>query len=313
MNTNVVGAIFKRNFFSYFNSPTGYVFICVFVALSSLAAFWPNDFFNANLDNLDQLNKYLPYILLVFIPAITMSIWADERRQGTDELLLTIPATDFDVVVGKYLAAVAIYSVALLFSLVCNFLVLEFLGNPDLGLLLATYIGYWVVGLAMLAIGMVASFLTSNLTVGFVLGAAFNAPLVFMAMADVILPLRGAETVASFSIAEQFRDFSRGVISLPSLAYFASIVAVMLYLSMVLIGRRHWQGRPRWRSLGRALFCPHASPWCWPPSAGRHLQPLGLAGRHQPGTAQFTVAANREADSRFAAQANREHRRLHQP
>ncbi len=190
MNTNVVGAIFKRNFFSYFNSPTGYVFICVFVALSSLAAFWPNDFFNANLDNLDQLNKYLPFILLVFIPAITMSIWADERRQGTDELLLTIPATDFDVVVGKYLAAVAIYSVALVFSLVCNFLVLEFLGNPDLGLLLATYVGYWVVGLAMLSIGMVASFLTSNLTVGFVLGAAFNAPLVFMAMADVIVPLQ---------------------------------------------------------------------------------------------------------------------------
>lgn len=243
MNAHVVGAIFKRNFFAYFNNPTGYVFICMFVLLSSFAAFWPNDFFNANLDNLDQLNKYLPYILLVFIPAITMSIWAEERRQGTDELLLTIPATDLDVVVGKYLGALAIYSVALGFSLVCNYLVLEWLGNPDLGLFVATYIGYWMVGLAMLSIGMVASFLTGNLTVGFVLGVAFNAPLAFATSADVIFPAGSAAAVSSWSLSEQFRDFGRGVISLPSVVYFGTITLVMLYLSMVLISRRHWQGR----------------------------------------------------------------------
>ncbi len=237
MNVHVIRAIFKRNFVSYFSNPTGYVFICVFVLLSSFAAFWPNDFFNSNLANLDQLNKYLPYILLVFIPAITMSIWADERRQGTDELLLTIPAADFDVVLGKYLAAMAIFTVSLLFSLVSNFLVLLNLGDPDLGLLVGTYFGYWIVGLAMLAIGMVASFLTGNLTVGFILGVLFNAPLAFASsLSDKFAIFK------RLSITEQFHDFSRGVISFASIGYFLAITAVMLYLSIVLIGRRHWRG-----------------------------------------------------------------------
>lgn len=250
MNTNVIRAIFRRNFISYFSNPTGYVFICVFVLLSGFAAFWPNEFFNDNLANLDQLNRYLPYILLVFIPAITMSIWADERRQGTDELLLTIPATDRDVVIGKYLAAVAIYTVALVFSAVSNVLVLKLLlGDPDFGLLFGTFLGYWLVGLSMLSIGMVASFLTGNLTVGFILGVIFNAPLVFAASADVILPGNSAIEVKHWSLADQFRDFGRGVISLSSIVYFAMIIVVMLYLSMVLIGRRHWWGGRDGRSM----------------------------------------------------------------
>jgi ABC-2 type transport system permease protein len=245
MNWTVLKSIFWRDFVSYFSNPTGYVFICVFVMLSALAAFWPPEFFSNNLANLDQLNKWLPFILLVFIPAITMSIWAEERRQHTDELLLTLPASDVDVVFGKYLAAVAIYTVALLFSMFSIYLVFSYgLGSPDGGLFVGSFVGYWFIGLAMLAIGMVASFLTANLTVGFTLGMIFNLPLAMFGVADWIIknPYL-AQAIKRWSANAQFGDFARGVISLSGISYFLMITVVMLYISMVLIGRRHWGGR----------------------------------------------------------------------
>ncbi len=258
MKAHVVFAIFRRNFVAYFSNPTGYVFLCVFVLLSGFAAFWPHEFWANNLASLDQLNQYLPYILLVFIPAITMGIWAEERRLGTDELLLTIPASDLEVVLGKFLAAVAIYSVSLLFSMVCNLLVLEGLGDPDLGLFFGGYFGYWLVGVAMLAVGMVGSFLTSNMTIAFILGALFNAPLVFLDKADLVFSGSLAVTLKRWSIGAQFADLGRGVLSLSSLAYFLGIAVVSLYLCVVLIGRRHWRGGPDspplvWHYLDRTL------------------------------------------------------------
>ena len=242
MSTNVVTAIFKRNFVSYFSSPIGYVFICALVLMTAFAAFWPNEFFNANLANLDQLNRRIPWIMLAFIPAVTMSVWAQERERGTDELLLTLPARDVDVVIGKYLAALAIFTVALGFSL-SNVAVLVGLGMPDVGLIAANYLGYWFLGAAMLSVGMTASFVTSNLTVAFMLAVALNAPLVFAAYADVIHGREAALAVKQFSVASRFEDFSNGVISSSSVVYFTSIVVVMLYVSMVLIRRRLWEGR----------------------------------------------------------------------
>ncbi|MCA9175289.1 MAG: Gldg family protein [Planctomycetales bacterium] len=245
MKTNAAFAVMRRNFVGYFSNPTGYVFLCLFVLLTSVAAFCPHEFFAANLANLDQLNKYLPYIMLVFIPAITMSIWAEERRQGTDELLLTLPATDFDIVIGKFLSAAAIFTCSLLFSQVSNYVVLIALslGDLDSGLLLSTYFGYWLVGLAMISLGMVASFLTSNLTVGFILGALINAPLAFASHADTLAASNVlSRSIARWGLLDRMDDFGRGVLSLSSFTYFALIIVVGLYFSMVLIGRRHWSG-----------------------------------------------------------------------
>ncbi|TWU40304.1 ABC-type uncharacterized transport system [Novipirellula aureliae] len=241
----VAYAVLKRNFVGYFGNPTGYVFLCIFVFLTSVAAFWPYEFFNQNLATLDQLNYWFPLIMLVFIPAITMSIWAEEKRQGTDELLLTLPADDFDIVIGKYMAAASIFTASLLFSQLSTFVTLAILteGAVDTGLIFTTYLGYWFVGLAMIAIGMIASFLTGNLTVGFILGALFNAPLAFASLADSISPNQKiAQWLAASGIARPFDDFGRGVISLSSVGYFLLVAGVALYASMVLIGRRHWTG-----------------------------------------------------------------------
>lgn len=237
-------AVMKRNFIGYFSNPTGYVFLCLFVLLTSFAAFWPHEFFTTNLANFDQLNKFLPYIMLVFIPAITMSIWSEERRQGTDELLLTLPAYDFDIVIGKYFAAVLVFTVSLLFSQLSNYAVLISMtgGDLDSGLLFSTYLGYWFVGIAMLSLGMVASFLTNNLTVGFIFGVVFNAPLAFFSNADVIISDNQAVSrLFEWSLLQRFDPFGRGLISLPSIFYFLGLTVIGIYLSLILIGRRHWQ------------------------------------------------------------------------
>ena len=159
----VVLAVAKRNFRSYFSGILGYLFIVVFCVASAAMAF-SSTFFAANQANLDQLTHGFPWLLLFVIPAITMTVWSDERKLGTDELLFTMPATEVEVLSGKYLAVLAVYTAALAFSLV-NVGVLEWLGSPDYGSVVSTYAGYWLAGAAMLTAGMLASALTNSATV----------------------------------------------------------------------------------------------------------------------------------------------------
>ena len=238
-----VRAVFLRNVKSYFSGILGYLFIVVFVVAASLLAF-NQQFFSNNLASLDQLSAAFPILLLFLVPAITMAAWSDERKLGTDELLFTLPASDFDILTGKYLAVLAVYTIALAFS-VTNLIVLAFIGNPDWGPIATTYLGYWLAGAALLAAGMLASSLTSNATVAFVLGAVFcsipvfinSIPRTFFGLFD--LP---RETMAQLSVGVQLRDFTLGMIPLSGVLYFVSFAALMLYLNYVVIRRRHWSG-----------------------------------------------------------------------
>jgi ABC-2 type transport system permease protein len=246
---HVIQAIFKRNFASYFGAPTGYVFIAVFVGLCAATAFWRDVFFTNNLANLDPLNKFFPYLLLFFVPAVGMATWAEERKQGTDELLLTLPATDLEIVLGKYLSALGIYSVALLFSLT-NVFVLMFLGQPDIGVMIGTYLGYWFLGGALLSVAMAASLLTTSQTVAFILGALCCALPVFLGDSGSIVGGRLQGWLEGIGVDAAFNDLSSGVVSIRAILYFVCLTTLFLYVNLMLLARRHTVGGDAWLHYG---------------------------------------------------------------
>lgn len=256
MRSHVVLAVFKRNFWSYFSGVIGYLFIVAFVFLGAFAAF-QEKFFANNVASLDQLNEWFPQLLLFIVPAITMSIWSEERKLGTEELLFTLPVSDLEVLIGKFLAVVAVYTVALAFSLT-NVISLSWIGSPDPGMIFTTYLGYWLAGCALLAAGMVASQLTSNSTVAFVLASAICAIPVYAGRLSFLLgwlapnaKLDGWRSAFdALSLATQFKPFGMGLIPSQGLFYFVALTGLMLYINYVLIGYRHWSGGVKGTNMG---------------------------------------------------------------
>ena len=243
---NTVGtayAVGKRDFRRYFSNPTGYVFITLFILLSAAAAFWRTRFFLDSLASLDQLNGAFRYLLLFFVPALAMGLWTDERRQGTDELLLTLPATESSLALGKYLAAAGIYAVALAVS-VSHAIVLTWLGHPDVGLLVSNYLGFWLIGTALIPAAMLASLVTANGTIAFIVGVLICAVPVGLADLGASVSSGAARQLMPFTVVPYFGDFARGVISLDGVAYFVSLATFFVYIDVAILRR------PRWRPAG---------------------------------------------------------------
>ena len=251
LRSQVVLSIFKRNFSSYFSGVLGYLFIIVFVVAGGAMAF-SAQFFTANEPTLDQLTEWFPLLLLFLVPAITMTTWADERKLGTAEILFTLPVTDLEILLGKYLAVLAVYSVTLLFS-TTYVIVLTWLGDPDWGLLFSTYFGYWMSGAALLSAGMLASVLTAIPTVAYILGVVICGIPVFFGyvggLTDFFTEFRSGDTTqftavrelfTDLSLQEQMRDFGMGVVPVSATMYFLAFIVLMLYLNFVFITKRHW-------------------------------------------------------------------------
>lgn len=293
MRAHVVLAVFKRNFWSYFSGVIGYLFIVAFVFLGAFAAF-QEKFFANNVASLDQLNEWFPQLLLFIVPAITMSIWSEERKLGTEELLFTLPVSDLEVMIGKYLAVVSVYTVALGFSLT-NVVSLSLIGSPDPGLIITTYVGYWLAGCALLAAGMVASQLTNSTTVAFVLGSAICAIPVYAGRLSFIgswlAPLvqkkgdssgtakRIEELQSIFtnlSLGAQFKPFGMGLIPSQGLFYFLALIGLMLYINYVLIGYRHWSGGVKGTNMGLQYAIRSVSLLLILVGAGVVLAPMGF-------------------------------------
>ncbi|HEY3778462.1 MAG TPA: ABC transporter permease [Rhizomicrobium sp.] len=233
-------AVFKREFAAYFATPLAYVFIVIFLFAMGAFTFYIGHFFDNGTADLQVFFGFHPWLYLFLVPAISMRLWAEERRSGTMELLLTLPVPLWATVAGKYLAAWAFTGIALLLTFPI-WITVNYLGHPDNGVILASYIGSFLMAGAYLAIGAAISASTSNQVIAFVVSVVVcflftisGAPLVldfFRAWA----PLALVNAVSSFSFLTHFTAISAGVIDLRDLIFFFSLIALFLAANVVVV------------------------------------------------------------------------------
>ncbi|MEK9751980.1 MAG: ABC transporter permease subunit [Rhodospirillaceae bacterium] len=235
-----VASIFKRELYSYFATPVAYVFIVIFLALMGALAFYVGGFFSSNQATLVTFFFYHPWLYLLLIPAISMRLWAEERKTGTVELLMTLPVSTTEAVLGKFLAAWAFAGIALALTFPM-WITVNVLGDPDNGVILASYIGSLIMAGAFLAIGSCISALTKNQVIAFIV-AATVCFLFTMSGLELVLnffrlwaPDLLIETVASMSFLTHFRAIARGVIDFRDVVFFGSLIAFFLFANVVAV------------------------------------------------------------------------------
>ncbi len=231
--------IFKRELASYFATPLAYVFIVIFLVLSGVFTFYLGGFFEGGQANLSAFFNFHPWLYLFLVPAIAMRLWAEERKSGSIELLMTLPITRFEAVTGKFLAAWVFAGIALLLTFPM-IITVNYLGEPDNGAIVTGYIGSWLLAGAYLAIGSCMSALSKNQVIAFIL--AVSACFLFIVsgfpmMLDAFAwaPQWLVDAIASLSFLVRFDAISKGVIDLRDLLYFLSLIAAWLTATAVVI------------------------------------------------------------------------------
>jgi len=233
-------AIFRRELSGYFTTPLAYVFIVIFLVLAGVLAFFVGNFFDRGQADLQSFFTFHPWLYLVLIPALSMRLWAEERKSGTIELFLTLPIRLGEAVLGKFLAAWLVAGIAL--ALTFPFwLTVNILGDPDNGVILASYLASWLMAGAILAIGGALSAATKNQVIAFVLTAALVFVLIAAGTSTVLGLFRGwappglIDAVAGASIFAHFTAITRGVIDLRDLFYFVSVMAAFLAANAIIV------------------------------------------------------------------------------
>ncbi len=234
-----VRAVAKRELAGYFSTPVAYVFIVIFLALASALTFYVGGFFERQQASLETFFSFHPWLYLFLIPAVAMRLWAEERKSGTIELLLTMPMSTTAAVLGKFFAAWIFVAVALALTFPL-WITVNILGDPDNGVILAGYLGSLLMAGAFLAIGSCLSAVTRNQVVAFILAAAVSF-LLCMAGVDLVqdgvravLP-GAADTIAGFSFLTRFGAISKGVIDGRDLVFFLSMIAFWLFATVVVL------------------------------------------------------------------------------
>ena len=235
-----IKAIFKRELYGYFSTPVAYVFIVIFLFMTGIFTFYFGSFYERGQADLSPFFRFHPWLYLFLIPAISMRLWSEERKSGTIELLMTLPVTITEAVIGKYLAAWCFSGIALALTFPI-WLSVNYLGQPDNTIIIASYIASLLMAGGFLAIGSCISAVTRNQVIAFVISVAicflFNLsgfPLVLNSFQGWT-PQVVIDAIASFSFLTHFESINKGVIDIRDIIYFALLISFWLFANVVVI------------------------------------------------------------------------------
>ena len=237
---STIHALFRRELWSYFATPVAYVFIVIFLVLMGTFTFYLGGFYEQGQADLRAFFNFHPWLYLFLVPAIAMRLWAEERKSGSIELLMTLPVTPWQAVLGKYFAAWAFTAISLALTFPV-WLTVNYLGDPDNGVILAAYIGSLLMAGGFLAIGACLSAFTRNQVIAFVLSVVVCFGFLLSGFPFVLDLFSGwapqvlIDGIASLSFLTHFSSISRGVIDVRDLVYFGLLIGAFLYANTIVL------------------------------------------------------------------------------